>query len=435
MEAFLLFFAFIVALVIFLTTGAPVGVSLGVVGILGIVIFGNPDQLARLGQTAFARSSDFLFIVIPLFVLMGEVLSVGKIGQDLYTVAQRWVGRLPGSLAIATIFACAAFGSVCGSSPVTARTIGAISVPEMVKRGYDRRLALGATAAGGTLGIMIPPSLSFIIYGIITETSVGKLFIAGILPGILLACLLSATVAIVVMRQPALAPSLGTFTWKERISSLDRVWPTAVLSLAVLGTIYTGIATPTESAAVGALAALLLALGMRRLNRASTVQVFLGTIKTSSMLMLIIVGGIFASFMLTRLGVAQEMAKALTELPIGPWGVMIMISLLLLVFGMFLDPTSMMVITLPVFFPAIVRLGFDPIWFGIITTINVEVAAITPPLGFNLFVMKGIVPGATMQQIIAGAVWFVIPLCLGMVILSFFPQIALWLPSMMVPAR
>jgi C4-dicarboxylate transporter, DctM subunit len=431
MDAYLLFGIFILVLLLFLTTGVPVGVALGMIGILGTLLFGNPSQLARLAQTAFGRSSDYVFLVIPLFVFMGAVLSEGKIGEDLYTCAQRWMGRLPGSLAIATIFACAAFGSVCGSSPVTARTIGAISIPEMVKRGYDQRLALGATAAGGTLGIMIPPSLSFVVYGIITETSIGKLFMAGFLPGILLACLLSAVVLIFVLRQPQLAPTVARSTWKERFAAFRGVWPAAVLSFAVLGSIYLGIATATESAAVGALGSLLLALAMRRLSKQGLRGVLLGTVNTSSMIMLILVGGLFASFVLSRFGIAQGMATALTGLPIGPWGVMILINALLLVFGMFLDPLSIAVITLPVFFPTVMRLGFDPIWFGVIITLNMEVAAISPPVGFNLFVLKGIVPGATMKNVITGSMWFVVPLLLGMVILSFFPQIALWLPSLM----
>lgn len=433
MDAYLLFGIFIIALLLLLTTGAPVGVSLGMIGVLGTLIFGNVGQLARLANISFSRSSEFVFLVIPLFVFMGAVLAEGKIGQDLYTCAQRWLGRLPGSLAIATIFAAAAFGSVCGSSPVTARTIGAISVHEMAKRGYDKRLALGATAAGGTLGIMIPPSIAFIVYGIVTETSVGKLFIAGILPGLLLACMLSLTVLVSVRLRPQIAPPVEPCSWKMRFASLNGVWPTALLCFAVLGSIYFGIATPSESAAVGALGSLVLAFFMRRLSKKGLLEVMLTTVSTTSMIMLILVGGLFASFILSRLEVAQGMAAALANLPIGRWGVMILINVFMLIFGMFLDPLSIAVITLPVFFPTIVQLGFDPIWFGVIMTLNLELAAISPPVGFNLFVLKGVVPGADMKSIITGSLMFIVPLLLVMVILSLFPQIALWLPSLMTP--
>ena len=290
MEAYLLFGLFIIVLLLLLTTGTPVGVSLGMIGILVTLIFGDVSQLGRLAHTAFSRAGDFVFLVIPLFVFMGAVLAEGRIGQDLYTCAQRWLGRLPGALAIATVFAAAAFGSICGSSPVTARTIGAISVPEMIKRGYDKRLALGATAAGGTLGIMIPPSIAFIVYGIVTETSIGKLFIAGILPGILLAFTLSATVVVVVTFRPHMAPRVRTASWGQRFASLSGIWPAAVLCFAVLGSIYFGIATPSESAAVGALGSLILALGMNRLSKKRLVGVMLRTVTTSSMIMLILVG-------------------------------------------------------------------------------------------------------------------------------------------------
>ena len=431
MEAFLYFGIFILALLILLTTGAPVGVSLGTIGILTTLFFGDIGQLARLANTAFSRSSDFVFLVIPLFIFMGAVLAEGKLGEDLYACAQRWLGRLPGSLAIATIFAAAAFGSVCGSSPVTARTIGTISIPEMLKRGFDKRLALGATAAGGTLGIMIPPSVAFIVYGLVTETSVGKLFIAGILPGLLLAVVLSLTVMTIVWIKPQMAQRVPPCGWNKKFSALGRVWPIAALCFAVLGSIYFGIATASESAAIGALGSLLLAFIMGRMSKTSLVGVMIRTVTTTSMLMLILVGGLFASFVLSRFELAQGMAAALTSLPIGRWGVMILINVFLLVFGMFLDPMSIAVITLPVFFPTVVQLGFDPIWFGVITTLNLELAAISPPVGFNLFVLKGVVPEADMKSVITGSLFFIFPLVLVMVILSIFPQIALWLPSLM----
>jgi len=431
MESALFFLLFVVALLLLMTTGTPVAVALGLIGVFGTLYVATPAQLIRLAQIAFTRSGDFVFIVIPLFILMGDLLASGKIGDDLFSAAQKWLNWLPGSLAVSTVFACAAFGAVCGSSPVTAATIGTVAVPQMWSKGYDRRLALGATAAGGTLGIMIPPSVAFILYGIITETSVGELFIAGIIPGIILACLLSLTVILMVRRSPELAPGGQQVTWPERWGALGKVWPTAVLSVVVLGSIYTGAATPTEAAAVGAGGAIALGLLQRRLTRVGFSRSMLGCVKTTSMLMLLLVSGLFASFVLTRLGVPQGFATFLASLPVSPWVIIVLINVLLGIFGMLLDPLSILVITLPIFFPAVVQLGYDPIWFGVIMTINTEIAAITPPVGFNLFVLKAVIPGAEMVEVIRGSLIFIVPLAVGIALLMLVPDLALFLPRLM----
>ena len=431
MESVLFFSIFVAALLLLMTTGAPVAVCMGLIGVIGTLYLATPVQLIRLAQIAFTRSSDFVFIVIPLFVLMGDMLASGKIGEDLFTAAQKWFNRIPGSLAVSTIFACAGFGAVCGSSPVTAATIGSVAIPQMWKKGYNRELALGATAAGGTLGIMIPPSVAFIIYGIITETSVGELFIAGVIPGIVLACLLSATVVLMVRRRPGLAPRAENVTWPERWQSLRLVWPTIVLSVVVLGSIYTGAATPTEAAAVGAAGAIMLTIVQRRFTWDGFSRSILGCVKTTSMLMLLLVSGLFASFVLTRLGVPQGFATFLTSLQVSPWIIIVLINLLLGVFGCLLDPLSILVITLPVFFPAVVQLGYDPVWFGVIMTLNTEIAAITPPVGFNLFILKAVIPGAEMIEVIRGSLIFIIPLGVGIIILMLFPELALVLPRLM----
>jgi len=431
MESVLYFLLFVLALMVILATGAPVAVAMGMIGVIGTLYVGTPDHLIRLAQITFTRSSDFLFIVVPLFLLMGDLLASGQIGEDLFSAMKKWFNRLPGSLAISTIFACAGFGSVCGSSPVTAATIGSVAVPQMFKTGYDRKLALGATASGGTLGIMIPPSMSFIIYGIVTETSIGQLFIAGIIPGILLACLLSLTVVLMVRRRPELAPRAEDVTWQDRWKSLRLIWPTAALSIAVLGSIYAGIATPTEAAAVGAAGAMVVTLLEGRFTWSGFYRSLLNSVKTTAMLMLLVVSGLYAAFVLSRLGVPQGFATFLVSLDVPPWVIIVFINILLGIFGCLLDPTSILMITLPVFVPAIVQLGYDPIWFGVIMTLNIEIGCITPPVGFNLFILKAVIPGVEMREIIHGSLIFIVPLALGIVILMILPDLALMLPRLM----
>lgn len=431
MEAFAGFAIFVIALLAFLATGIPVAVATGLIGIIGTYLFISPVAVVHIATVAFSTSSYFILTVVPLFILMGEALSVTGIGRDLFRAAQIWLQRIPGSLAVGTIFACTGFSSVCGSSPVTAATIGALAVPEMVRHGYDRRLAFGVTAAGGTLGILIPPSIAMILYGVITETSIGDLFIAGLLPGVLIAGLLSLTVIVLVLAKPTLAPRLReTFTWAERIGSLTVVFPVLVLAFLVLGSIYFGVATPTEAGAVGAAGALMIAAISRKLNSEIIGKIFGNTVRTTAMFMLLLIGGLFSAFMLTRLGVPQGMAKALIALDLPPWMIVVLINLLLMVLGMFMDPMSVLVIIVPVFFPAILAMGYDPVWFGVLVTINIEIAAISPPVGFNLFVLKSVVPDANLSEVIRGSLIFIVPLAAGILLLILFPQIALYLPSL-----
>jgi C4-dicarboxylate transporter DctM subunit len=300
----------------------------------------------------------------------------------------------------------------------------------MERHGYNRRLALGATAAAGPLGNLNPPSVAMILYGTLTETSIGRLFIAGILPGIMLASLLSLTILVRVMLNPRLAPPVPASTWPERWRSMATVWPVVILFTAVMGSIYTGIATPTESAAVGALGATAVAVALRRFTSHTYFHVLLRSVKTTAVFLLLLIGGLYASFVLTRLGIPQGLAAFLTGLDVEPWVIMVLINLILIVFGMFMDPLSILVITLPVFFPAVVALGYDPVWFGVIVTINTEIAAITPPVGFNLFVLKATIPGVDLKDVIIGSLQFIIPMSVAILILIAFPGIALYLPSL-----
>ena len=388
MEGVIGFGIFMAVLLALLATGVPVAAATGLIGVAGVYFLLNPAAIAQLGNIAFAQSANFVLVVVPLFVMMGEVL---------------------------------------------AATIGSMAIPQMIAKGYDRRHAYGVTAAGGTLGILIPPGIPFILYGLITETSIGALFIAGIIPGILMTGLLSLTVFYLVWRRPSIAPhAADDVVEAERWTSLRSLIPVTLLMVAVLGTIYWGVATPTEAGAVGALGALVIAWVLGSLKRAVLAKVLDTTVRTTAMFILLIVSGLFSAFVLTRLGIPQATAKLLLGLDVPPWAIIVLLNLLLIVLGMFMDPMSLLVIIVPVFFPAVTALGYDPVWFGVVLTINIEIAAILPPLGFNLFVLKTVIPGADMRDIIRGSFIFVIPLALGIVGLIVWPEIALWLPRLMM---
>lgn len=433
MIAFYGFLIFLLVLLILFAVRTPVGVALAMVAFFGTATLVSTASVGQLATISFSVTSNFIIVVVPLFILMGEVLSAAGIGANLFRAAEIWFRRIPGALAVATIWACAIFGSVCGSSPVTATTIGSMAIPQMIKRGYDRSLALGATAAGGTLGILIPPSIPMIIYGVITDTSIGHLFIAGVVPGLLLATLLSLTAVYMVKRNPALAPAVAEAPPREeRRAAMMGTIPVLILALLVIASIYTGAATPTEAGAVGAAGAIVIAWALGRLQLKVLMASLDRTIRTTAMFMLLLIGGLFSSFLLARLGIPQAMSDLLTSLPLPTWGVMVIINFVLLILGMFMDPGSIIVIVIPIFIKAIVNLGYDPVWFGVIVTIQSEIAAITPPVGFNLFVLKNITPGANMREISKGAVIFVIPMLVCIVILTAFPQIATFLPGLIL---
>lgn len=432
MSDLLNFLPFFALLLVLLATGTPVAVATALAAAVGAVMFLGKGALSQLGVLLFAQASNFVLLMVPLFVLMGEALGATRIGRDLFTAAQIWLRRVPGALPIGTIFSCAGFAAVCGSSPVTAATIGSVAVPEMIRKGYAAKLAFGVTAAGGTLGIMIPPSISFILYGIITETSIGALFMAGIGPGLMLVTLLSLTVFYLIWRNPELAPPRAAIIdTSERWTSLRSVLPVSLLIVAVLGSIYTGIATATEAAAVGALGAFLIAFLLGSLKREVMNRILDNTARTTAMFILLVATGLFSAFVLSRLGIPQATAQAITGLDVAPWVVMLAINGMLLILGMFLDPMSILVIVVPILFPAVVQLGYDPVWFGVMVTLQIEIAAISPPVGFNLFVLRTVVANARMADIIRGGLIFIAPMLIGIAMLMIFPEIALFLPRMM----
>jgi len=421
----------IIVLIILLGLGTPISFCLGFLGVAGIVALLDFGILYQIAEVAATTGTNLFMITLPLFILMAEVVSFSGVGDDIYTAAHDWLSWLPGGLAISSIATCTGFAAISGSSPATAATVGLVAIPEMIKRGYNRKLAVGSIAVGGTLGILIPPSITMIIYGVITEVSIGKLFIAGIIPGIILALILSLAIAIAVKIRPQLAPKTKGVSWSQRFSSLKRVWAFVILAISIIGTIYAGIATPTESAAIGATLAIVIALFYRRLTIKAIHGALLRTVAVTAMIMFLVIGGNVLAFLLSTLTIPQYITEAITSWNVSKWAVVIMVNIILLGMGCLLDPMAIMVISLPIIFPIIMQLGFDPVWFGIVVTINVEMGMITPPVGLNLFILKGSVKGITMRDIVGGAIPFVFLLMLGLALIMVFPALATWLPGRM----
>jgi C4-dicarboxylate transporter DctM subunit len=414
--------------------GIPVAFSMGIAASAMVVLYLSPNMLVQMGRVGFSVATNDIFLVAPLFILMAGLVSHSDIAQRAYLAATKWLYWVPGALSVSTVVACTAFAAISGSSPATAAAIGYASVPEMIRHGYSKRIAVGVVAAGGTLGILIPPSMVMVIYGILTETSIGSLFIAGILPGLMLAGLMIAWVVFRSMRDGSQLKdaSRSAPTWAERRESLSGIWPVLLLFVIVMGAIYSGIATTTEAAALGAMGALLLTIRRPDMRLRGLGVVLLTTAQSTAMLMLLIIFGSFFGFVVSRLGIAHGLVEAVTASQLQPWMVLALYIAALLILGCFMDPASMMVITLPLAFPVLKEMGYDPIWLGVIVTITVEIGMITPPVGLNLFVLKGIVPKeVTMTDIIAGAVPFVMVLLIGLLIIVSFPGIATWLPGMM----
>ncbi|MDB9822585.1 TRAP transporter large permease [Deltaproteobacteria bacterium] len=421
----------IFVLIVFLGLGTPIAFCLGFMGVIGILGLVDPGALYQIAEIAAASGTNIFMLTLPLFILMAEVVAFSGVGDDLYTATHDWLSWLPGGLAISSIATCAGFAAISGSSPATAATVGLVSIPEMIKRGYNRYLAVGSIAAGGTLGILIPPSITMIIYGIITEVSIGELFIAGIIPGILLAFILSSAVACAVKFKPDLAPGVEGVTWSRRLRSLRKVWAFVVLAISIIGSIYAGIATPTESAAIGATLAIVIAFLYKKLTLGALHGALLRTVGVTAMIMFLVIGGNVMAFLLSTLTIPQYVTETVMAINASKWFIMIIINLILLAMGCLLDPMAIMVISLPIIFPIVTQLGFDPVWFGIIVTINVEMGMITPPVGLNLFILKGSVPGITMKDIVGGSLPFLLLLLIGLILIMVFPALATWLPGKM----
>jgi tripartite ATP-independent transporter DctM subunit len=425
-------------LFLLLSIGLEVALALGLVGVLGLLwLKGWKIGMTVIGSICWSTASNFNYVALPLFIFMSAALLHSGIGSSLYTAVTRWVSFLPGGLAIASVFACAIFGAVCGSSVATAATIGLIAIPEMEKRGYDRKLIYGSLAAGGTLGILIPPSIPMIIYGVMTETSVGQLYIAGVIPGLLLSVIFSAYIVVLCALRPHYAPRQGaeSFSWRDRLRSLAEAAPMGGLIFVVLGTMYLGVVTPTEAAGLGAFASLILSALYRRLSRKTLVSAFRDTVLPTSMVMLIIIFASIFSHVIALIGAPKAIFQFITELQLSPAAVFGVIFLLLIVIAYALEELSVMIIMLPFLFPLVTGLGFDPVWFGVVLVVWLEMGFITPPVGINLFVIQGVAKGGTMREIALGATPYVVMMILFVGILFLFPDLALWLPRQMAPAR
>lgn len=410
----------------------PVAMAMLAAGFFGTwVLNGQRSAVAVLSSETFSAVSSYSLIVIPLFILMGNISSAAGFSRGLYELAYAWVGRFRGGLASASILGCAAFSAVSGSSVATAVTIGRVAIPEMKRFGYHDRLATGSVAAGGTLGFLIPPSTGFVLYSILTEQSLGRLFMAGILPGILLTVLFIGAIGLITFLDPSAGPRGAVVPLRERFARLIDAAPLISVIMISIGGIYAGVFTPVEAAGVGAFLVLVFALIGRRLSVSALHGVFLETVKTSTMLYMIVIGaGIFSPF-LAFTQIPQGLNDVLAGLGFGAAGTLIVILLAYVVLGMFMDALSMLVITIPIVYPVILTLGYDPIWFGVIAVIVIEMGMITPPVGINVFVVKGIAPGVPMSTIFRGVFPFWLAMFVALVLLIVFPQIALFIPNSM----
>ena len=415
-------------IIFLLVIGMPVAFTLSVAGILGIIQFVDVSFLSQVPVIAYKTLDSYVLTSVPLYILMSQIMLTGRVGSGLFELGSKWMGHLPGGLGIATIFACAIFAAISGSSVATAVTIGAMAIPEMLKRGYDRKLVVGSVAAGGTLGILIPPSIPMILYGTITDESVGKLFMSGVVPGALLTVLFICYIVFASWDKPREPRS----SHAEKMKSLrENIWG-LFLPVIIIGGIYTGIFTPTEAAAVGTVYALAITFFV---YRSVTIQdmpaILRATIKTSCMSFSIMIGAMLFGYILTILQVPQALMRLVTEGDLNRWIVMLGINIMLLILGCVLETVSIILITLPMLYPIIKALGFDPIWFNVVLLINMELALITPPVGMNLFVIKGISEDSSIQDIIAGAAPFAAIMVFEILLLCFVPEIATWLPSVL----
>lgn len=424
---------------VFFVAGLYVSLALSLVALSLMAIFADRPLWSALPQIAWNVNTSFVLVAVPLFVLMGEILERSGLTERLYDSLSKWLNRLPGGLMHSNIAACAVFAAVSGSSAATAATIGSVALPSFRARGYDGRLVAGSLAAGGALGILIPPSINMIIYAVLMEASVGRLYMAGVIPGIVLALMFMLTIFVAAKIWPGVSPrEEETVSWQERLLALVAMTPFAVLVVIVLGTIYFGVATPTESAAFGAVSAFVLAALNRKVSRAMLGDVLLNTATTTGMIMLIVTSAFLLNFVLVMLGVPGALSTAVGSLRLGPIAMVVALMVLYLVLGTFMDGLSMVVTTLPVILPVLKALNIDLIWFGILLVIITEAALISPPEGMNLYVLHALrqrgssgTSQETIMDVYIGVMPFLGAILVTLGLIIVFPQLALWLPSMM----
>jgi C4-dicarboxylate transporter DctM subunit len=421
----------VVCLFAFLATGMPIAFALGLAAITALVAHGGLGILQVLAETMFSGIGNLAYVSIPMFVLMGAAVASSPAGRDLYGALDRWLDRVPGGLVLSNIGACAIFAGMTGSSPATCAAIGKMGIPEMMDRGYPASVATGSIAAGGTLGILIPPSVTMIVYGIATGTSIGRLFLAGVLPGLMLTAMFMAWALYDCRRQGyRLVGGPRRFTLAQKIAVLPRVLPFIVIIVGVLYVLYGGMGTPSEAAGAGAFVTLLVVVLVYRLFRPRVVAgIFATAMRESVMIMMIMASAELFGFALSSLFITQTVATSIAGLAVNKWVLMAIINVFLLVAGMFLPPVGVIVMAAPLLFPIVTHFGFDPYWFAVVLTINMEVGLITPPVGLNLFVINAIAPQVPTRQVLWGSLPYVLVMFLGIVVLSLVPELATWLPD------
>jgi len=420
-----------VLLFILLAASMPVAFAMAIVGFSGFAMVVSPDAaMSMITLDLYDTFSSYSLTVIPLFVLMGQVAFHAGISRRLFNAAYHWLGAMPGGLAMSTVGACTAFGAICGSGPATAATMASVALPEMKRYKYSMELGCGAVAAGGSLGMLIPPSVVFIVYAIMTEQSVGKLFIAGIVPGILIALLFCLTIYINCRRRPELGPAAQRFSWGAKFASLTGVLETLILFVVVIGGMFGGFFTPTEAAAIGAAGTIVIALVKRQLSWKKLIRSLQETVRTSCMVMIIVTGAVIFGHFLAVTQIPVKLASFLAGLPLPGWTVMGLVILFYLLAGCFVDALGLILLTIPIFYPVVMQLGYDPIWFGVIIVVVTQMGVISPPVGVCVYVVSGIERDVPLQTIFRGALPFLAALVLAAIILIAFPQLCLFLPNL-----
>lgn len=410
--------------------GVPVAYVLGFCTVIGVLLGLGGPALAKLGVTPFTVFYSLNWTPLPLFILMAYIINETEIGADIFHTANNWLGRLPGGLVVGTIWAEAGMAATMGASGTTLLTVGRVTLPEMERLGYDKRLSIGALLAGGVLGPLIPPSIPFIIYAMLARQSISQLFMAGVVPGIILAIMLSAYTIVACLKHPEFAPRPAKVSWIERLVSLRRVWPVVVLMFGILGGIYLGVITATEAGGIGALIILLISVVFYRFRLANLVRAMSEAAALTGMVGLMIIAATLFTFLVGASGLGEDIFNFVVSSGLSPWLVIISINLVLVVLGTIMDGLAIMMVTVPLFIPLVVSLGFDAVWFGVIMAVNIEIGLITPPVAFNLFLTSGTfrVPVA---EVIRGVAPFLAVLVIFLGVLIAFPQLSLWLPSMM----
>ena len=419
-----------------LLSGAPVAFGLGAISVLFVVIFQGLGGLHVVAETFYSGLNDFTLVSIPMFVMMGAAIGSSPAGKDLYEALDRWLYRVPGGLVISNLGACALFAALTGSSPATCAAIGKMGIPEMRRRGYPDDVATGSICAGGTLGILIPPSVTFILYGIATETSIGRLFLAGVMPGLLLTGLFILWTLFIIWKRGfrSHAPDFR-YTWRQKFGSIPKVAPFIVIIVGVMWVLYGGVATPSEAAGVGAALCAIFAVVIYRMWKPHQWWAILrDTMRESVMILMIIAGAVLFGYMLTSLYLTQTLAQAIADMHVNKWVLMSLINVFLLVCGFFIPPAAIILMTSPILLPIITAAGFDPVWFGIILTINMEVGLIHPPVGLNIYIVNSIAPDVPVTKVMWGTIPYVLCMFLAIVILCVFPEIATWLPNHLMGA-